>query len=118
MKINFDKIPQDGLNVKTRINNVTLQGIVNKKSAKLLSFYGKITGDLDLICDRCGVPIKVKINEDVNLILSNGEFKEVDGLLSDVIEFYDNQIEIDDILISEVEAFKSDYFYCDKCNFL
>ena len=48
----------------------------------------------------------------------NGIYKDKDDELSNTIEFYNGQIDTDEILISELEAYKSDYFYCDKCKIL
>ena len=45
-------------------------------------------------------------------------YKDKDDELSNTIEFYNGQIDTDEILISELEAYKSDYFYCDKCKIL
>ncbi len=31
------------------------------------------------------------------------------------MEFFDGNIDLKEVLESELEAFKSDYFYCEKC---
>ena len=35
--------------------------------------------------------------------------------LSDTVEFFDGNIDLKEVFESELEAFKSDYFYCEKC---
>ena len=36
--------------------------------------------------------------------------------LDNVIEFFDGKIDFDEVIQSEVESFKSGYFYCDECS--
>ena len=54
-------------------------------------------------------------DEDVNLILSDGIYKDEEENLDDAVEFFDGFINLEEVLTSEIEAFKSDYFYCEKC---
>lgn len=55
------------------------------------------------------------INQDVDLLLSDGIYKDADNEFSDVIEFFDGEMDLDEVFVSEVEAYKSDYFYCENC---
>ena len=48
-------------------------------------------------------------------IISNGIYKGKEENLEDVVEFFDGFVNLEEVLTSEIEAFKSDYFYCDKC---
>ncbi|WP_298086650.1 hypothetical protein [uncultured Campylobacter sp.] len=55
-------------------------------------------------------------NEDlVNLLLSEGVFNDERHESLDVMEFFGAEVDLDEILRSETEAFKSDYFYCEEC---
>lgn len=55
------------------------------------------------------------MDNDLNLILSDGYYKDKPGELCDVIEFFEGEIDLDEIIQSEIESFKSDYFYCENC---
>ncbi len=97
---------------------VEFSGSIKKSSLNLAKCSGKLSGKLEHICDRCGADIVLNLDEELNLNLSDGIYKDIDNELSNTIEFYDGQIDTDEILISELEAFKSDYFYCDNCKIL
>ena len=56
------------------------------------------------------------VNERVEVFASEGLYEDNEGEeLLNVIEFFDGSIDIDTMLQSEIEAFKSDYHYCGQC---
>jgi len=73
-------------------------------------------GTLLHVCDRCAESFKLMVNEDVEVFACEGlyEDQEGEGLLN-IIEFFDGSIDVDSMLQSEIEAFKSDYHYCGQC---
>lgn len=118
MKIRFDRLGATPVNFESSIDGVKFSGSIKKSTLNLAKCNGNLTGELEHICDSCGADIVLSLNEELNLNLSDGVYKDSDNELSNTIEFYDGQIDTDEILISELEAFKSDYFYCDKCKIL
>ena len=88
-------------------DGVNFNGELKRVTQNLVSCKGKIVGEIAHNCDRCG--------EDINLILSDGIYKDKEENLDDVVEFFDGFVNLEEVLTSEIEAFKSDYFYCDKC---
>lgn len=100
--------------VETSYNGVKLEGSLERVSDKVINLKGKIYGKIPHICDRCGKDIILNLDEKVSIILSNGvyNFQTIDN----VIEFFDGKIDFDEVLQSEIEAFKSGYFYCDECS--
>ena len=80
-----------------------------------LVFSGTIKGEIKYICDRCGDEFMLPIDQDVELNLSDGVYKDRENELSDTVEFFDGNIDLKEVFESELEAFKSDYFYCEKC---
>ena len=96
-------------------DGVKFSGVLKKISPNLVSCKGEIKGELAHNCDRCGDDINLKLNEDVNLILSDGIYKDKEENLDDAVEFFDGFVNLEEVLTSEIEAFKSDYFYCEKC---
>ena len=97
------------------LDGVKFNGDLKRINQNLVSCKGKIVGEIAHNCDRCGEDINVKLDEDVNLILSDGIYKDDEENLEDVVEFFDGFVNLEEVLTSEIEAFKSDYFYFEKC---
>ncbi len=55
------------------------------------------------------------VDQDVKLVLSDGVYIDKENELSDTMEFFDGNIDLNEVFKSELEAFKSDYFYCENC---
>lgn len=115
MKVSFAKISTSTLDFDIEKDSLKFNGNLKRKTNTLVSCNAKILGTTTHICDRCGTDIRLTLNEDVSLMLSDGVYKDCENELSDVIEFFDGYIDLNEILISEVEAYNSDYFYCDSC---
>ena len=97
------------------LDGVNFNGELKRISQNLVSCKCKIAGKIAHNCDRCGEDINLKLDEDVNLILSDGIYKDKEENLDDAVEFFDGFVNLEEVLTSEIEAFKSDYFYCEKC---
>ena len=83
------------------LDGLNFNGELKRVNQNLVSCKGKIVGEMAHNCDRCGEDINLKLDEEENL--------------DDVVEFFDGFLNLEEVLTSEIEAFKSDYFYCDKC---
>ena len=118
MKIRFDKLSATPVNFESCVDGAKFSGSIKKSTLNLAKCDGRLSGELEHICDSCGADIVLSLDEELNLNLSDGIYKDSDNELSNTIEFYSGVIDTDEILISELEAFKSDYFYCDKCKIL
>lgn len=115
MQIAFKKVIKDETEFSLKENGLGFFGKVYTKSSGLISCAGEIKGQSPHICDRCGEDIILNIDENINLLISDGIYKPKEEDEIEVIEFYDEVIDFSEILASEVEAIKSDYHYCDKC---
>ena len=115
MKISFAKIANNQMPFELGLDGVNFNGELKRINQNLVSCKGKIAGKIAHNCDRCGEDINLKLDEDVNLILSDGIYKDKEENLDDAVEFFDGFVNLEEVLTSEIEAFKSDYFYCDKC---
>lgn len=116
LKIEFYKVTPNPLQIKFNHNLVLIDGNLRKINAKLVKLKAKIFGQIPhYICDRCGKEIILEINQDIELFISDGIFEDNENELSDTIEIFDGLIDIEEILHSEIEAYKSDYFYCQDC---
>ncbi|WP_024954859.1 YceD family protein [Sulfurospirillum arcachonense] len=114
MQIVFKKVPTSGVDFETSIKDIKFYGTANKESKNLVQCIGKIEGTLDYQCDRCGNDFPLHVKEDVKLFASDGVYKSDDDLL-DVIEFFDESINFDTMLESELGTLQSDYYYCSTC---
>ncbi|WXG59663.1 YceD family protein [Campylobacter concisus] len=116
MIIPFSKIANKEINFElVRNNDLVFSGILKRKDPFLVKCQGTIKGEIKYICDRCGDEFMLPIDQDVELNLSDGVYKDRENELSDTVEFFDGNIDLKEVFESELEAFKSDYFYCEKC---
>lgn len=116
MKIEFQKIGSTPIPIQFKKNSVSISGILRKINTNLAKLECQIFGEIpNYICNRCGIEFNLEIKQNLTLLLSNGIFQEEENQLSDVMEFFDGFIDIEEILTSEIEAYKSDYFYCLDC---
>ncbi|QCD44252.1 hypothetical protein [Campylobacter mucosalis] len=115
MKLSFLKVTKQPSDFKLEKDSLNFSGFVVRQDPKIVKCQGKILGNTPHICDRCGDEISLQIDQDVDLLLSDGVYKDEPDELSNIFEFFDGEINFDDIFVSEIEAYKSDYFYCENC---
>lgn len=116
MNIEFKKIPANGIHFETSLGDIRFFGEAIKTSKTMVKCIGVIEGNLPHLCDRCAESFKLMVNERVEVFASEGLYEDNEGEeLLNVIEFFDGSIDIDTMLQSEIEAFKSDYHYCGQC---
>ena len=54
----------------------------------MVKCQGTIKGEIKYICDRCGDEFMLPIDQDVELNLSDGVYKDRENELSDTVEFF------------------------------
>ncbi|OCL88056.1 hypothetical protein [Arcobacter porcinus] len=113
MKIEFKKVPQDKKELNTSFDSVKIEGTFCRISSTLVKIEAKLKGEITVDCSRCPNELKINLNEDLNLLISNGIFKgiEDDFLVIEVDEI----IDFDSIIESEINSIKSDYYLCNSC---
>lgn len=115
MRIAFRKIPLEGMSINLDRDELHLNAHIKKESATLLLCEGKLEGELLHQCDRCGESMKIRVDEAVLVWLSDQALPSSEEELPNAIEFFDGFVDFDELFTSELEAFKSDYFYCNNC---
>ena len=116
MQIEFKKVPNSGIHFETSLDEVKFCGEVVKTDKMLVKCSGVMEGTLLHTCDRCGESFTLAVKESVEVFASEGLYEDKEGEeLLNIIEFFDGFIEVDTLLQSEIESFKSDYHYCGKC---
>lgn len=115
MKIAFSKLSNSAYPFKLDLENMCFEGKIFKKDLNLALADFSMKGFVYRICDCCGSEFELRIDENIELFLSNGIFKDKEHKLSDTMEFYDGNIDLMELALSELESFLSDYFYCENC---
>ncbi len=113
MKVEFKKIPQNGLDFKLKFDNIDFYGVAKKLDKDIVKATGTIKGSFIHCCDRCGEDFIKNIDQKFEIYASRGIYKNDEYL--NVIEFFDDFIDFDRMLQSELESFKCDYLYCTEC---
>jgi len=114
MKIVFKKIPASGVDFETSFEDIKFYGKLEKTSKNLVQCSGRLEGTLTCQCARCGDDLSLHVDEKIDLFASDGLYESGEELL-EVMEFFDETVDLDTILQSEVETLKSDYNYCSTC---
>lgn len=112
MKIAFAKIGSEPTNISFALDGVSFEGFLKRKNSEQVLASGKLKGTLSHLCDSCGKELELGIDEDLELILNDGQSNESS---LDIVEFYDGFIDLHELVSSELESIKSDYFYCKEC---
>ena len=112
MKVEFRKVSRNNSPFTIKIENITVNGFFKKLREYEVEVFYDMQGSIKHTCDRCGEDFDLICNQSSTLLISDGEYS---GQELDVIESFDHNIDIDYIINSELEAFKSDYHYCEKC---
>lgn len=115
MKIEFKKIPTVEKTFELEIDSVKIEGTFCRMSPSLAKIRSKIVGKLQVDCCKCGKEFDTDLDEEMNIIVSNGIFESDRDFEEDIIEISDEIIDFDEIINSELESIKSDYHLCDDC---
>jgi uncharacterized metal-binding protein YceD (DUF177 family) len=116
MKIEFKKVPQAPKEFKVKLDSVEIEGTFCKISQSLVKIDAVLKGSTEIDCCRCGITDTITLNEDANFLLSDGIYKDDTESEDLVIEIDNNLIDFDEIIESELESIKSDYYLCEKCS--
>ena len=116
MKIEFRKIPLHKSDFELYYNLVKFSGTFSKISTKLAKIEGTLEGPCEIDCYKCGQSFIKDLDDKVNFLVSDGVYsnKSDDEELV-VIETTEHILDFDELLHSEIESFRSEYFSCDTC---
>ncbi len=114
MKILFDKVSSSPKPFDFVSDGARVVGTLKKSGYHRVALDAKVSGEIELGCDRCGDSYLQSLDNDLKLSLSDQVLKDKDDL--DIIEFLDGTIDISYILESEINAHKTAYHYCPKCD--
>lgn len=114
MKIEFKKVPQIKKELLTEFNSVKIEGTFCRIAQSLVKIDAVLKGNTKIDCCRCGITEVIEVEEELKLLLSDGIYKgnEEEYL---VIEVENSLIDFDELIESELNSIKSDYYICNEC---
>ena len=114
MKIEFRKVPFTEKKFSNDYNSVNLEGTFCKISSTLTKIDATLLGNTTVSCCRCGDEYTTKVDEKIDILVSDGVFNDPDA--EDIVfETHNSVIDFDEICESEISSIKSDYFVCEVC---
>jgi len=98
-------------------NSVKFLGTFSKISSNLTKINSSLLGDCSVDCCKCGEIITINLDEKINFLVSDGIYSSDDRKDEEyvIIESKDHILDFDEILHSELESLKSEYYICDIC---
>ena len=117
MKIEFRKLPLNPSEFEISSNSVKFLGSFSKISSKLAKISAKLVGNYDVDCCKCGCNIVQSVDENIDFLISDGIYtpNEHNDEEFVIVEIDNNVVDFDEILHSELESLKSEYYVCDTC---
>lgn len=115
MKIEFRKVPLQESKFEIDSDSVKFLGTFSKISQKLVNLSGKIYGNTTVLCCKCAKEIALNLDDKVDLLISDGIYSSQNDEDEIVVEVENHTIDFDELLNSELESIKSEYFICDQC---
>jgi uncharacterized metal-binding protein YceD (DUF177 family) len=112
--IPFKHLSSTPLDFEVCVDKTFFKGTLTHKKGKIGQLNGTITGTISLPCDICADDIEKTLNEEVSFYISDGIVSENEDDL-DIVEITTPMINIEELLNSELELIRSDYFCCPKC---
>ena len=92
-----------------------IEGFLVYKGNALILLDAKLSGEVAQKCDVCCEPFQTPLDEKLELLVSDGAYTTETHVVEDVIEVQNGVISIDEVLHSELELIRSDYFVCETC---
>ncbi|MBD3809770.1 MAG: hypothetical protein IE884_04545 [Sulfuricurvum sp.] len=114
MKIAFKKLSSQPLHFEVNRDNAFFSGDLILIKSNLAQLNGTITGSISIPCDLCAEEVEKSLNEEIAFYLSDGIYEGFEEEM-DVVEIDHSILDMEELLRSEIELVKSDYFCCKNC---
>ncbi len=116
MKITLRKVGRSPFNFEKSREDVILKGTLQyDEKEKLILLDAKLNGVIETECAICGEEFELEVDEDLKFYISDGVFIDEGSSMIDVVEAKDGELDVDELLNSEIELIKSDYHCCEFC---
>ncbi len=114
MKIECRRIGQTPIEFQLEKEGITFFGSIVFQKGSLFYLNGHIKGHFSAPCDRCAEPFDTILDENIEILVSDGVYEGMDEML-DVVEVVDSIVNMETIFHSEVELIRCDYRRCASC---
>ena len=115
MKITLRKVGRSPFNFEKNHEQISLKGFLQYDKEKLVLLDAKLNGFVEAECAICGEEFELEVDEDLKFYISDGVFIDENNSMIDVVEAKNGELDIDELLESEIELIKSDYHCCEFC---
>ncbi len=113
MQISLKKIHESAKPFKIEEESVEFYGNFRRTGKHTVAIDGRLKGELELFCDRCGESFRRDLDESFSIEAVDRPVKVEESL--DMIECLDGIVDFDSICKSEIAAIESEYHLCPKC---
>ena len=114
MSIPFRKIKSTEQAFELENSGIRCSAKLQYRSGGLIHAKMTLSGDLELDCDVCAETFQEQIQEDVEILLSDGVYSG-SGENLDVVEVNSSIIDLNELLAAEIELIRCDYNRCSAC---
>ena len=115
MKVTLRKVGKTPIDFEVKSEEITFKGYLQYHAGKLILLKARLNGLAVTECNQCGEEIKLPVDEEIEFFISDGIYEEDDSFELDVVESFDSSADLDELLNSEIELIKSDYYSCEDC---
>jgi uncharacterized metal-binding protein YceD (DUF177 family) len=115
MKVMLRKVTKTPLDFEVNSEKMTFKGYLEYHQGKLVLLKAKLNGQLEKSCDVCAEDFILSVDEEVSFFISDGIYEDDHTIDLDVVESFNGDVDMEELLDSEIELIKSDYHMCDSC---
>ena len=115
MTVVLRKVTKTPLDFVVKSDEITFKGYLEYHAGKLILLKADLQGSADIECNRCAMNFKLPVDEKIEFFISDGLYEDDNNIDMDVIESFNSQVDLDELLNSEIELIKSDYHSCEAC---
>jgi len=115
VKVVLRRVTKTPLDFEVKSGEIAFKGYLEYYKGKLILLKAKLNGFVMKPCDSCAEEFKLSIDEKVEFYISDGLYEDDESIHLDVVESFNGNVEIEELLHSEMELIKSDYHQCESC---
>ncbi len=115
MKITLRKVGKTPFEFERKLDSIELKGFLQHDKENLIALKAKLTGTVETQCADCGDEFDLEVDEDLEFYISDGVFIDENNANIDVVETQNGELDVDELINSEIELIKSDYHCCEFC---
>lgn len=115
MKIDFKKVVKESKQFDIKNNQTVFQGSFKKVLGGFVEVEGRLSGKMNVICDRCAEEFAIELDDDIHIRLYDGEYASDNDDAIEVQECPTGIIDFDEIARNELTMIEMDYHCCEQC---